>query len=222
MDRFTTSRGIEVEFRPVSKELMLRFNAANPQPHPPTYPVTSPVTGATQDIEIDARSIAEKPEQFTPEQHAAWKEYAVKQSDFVMRFVRFFCMRGLHVKATMEDWVEEQKFLNIPMPEGKAERRFEWLTNEVLETEDDYKAVILGVIEASGVPVDLLKQVEESFRGDVQRDATPAVGNGGQQVESVTELRGSEGDVPLSVDPEPVGKTKRARSRVGHANAGNT
>lgn len=222
MSKFVTSRGVEVDFRPVSKELMMRFNAANPQPKPPTYTVASTVTGTTETHEIDEQSIREKPEQFTPEQHAAWNEYAAKQGEFVERFIKFFCIRGLEIHADMGDWLEEQKFLNIPVPEGKAELKFEWITNEILATAEDYQAVVLGVIEASGVPVDLLKQVEDSFRGNVQRSADKPDGDAGEQVASVAELPRGEGDVASASDPQPVGKPKRARPRVGHANTGNT
>lgn len=222
MNKFTTSRGIEIEFRPVSKELMMRFSAANPQPKPPTYQTASTVTGSTEEHEIDELSIREKPEQFTPEQHAAWNDYLTKQSDFVMKFIRFFCVRGLQVHAKMDDWIEEQKFLNIPLPDGKAALRFEWITNEVLETPADYTAVISGVLEASGVPAGLLEQVSDSFRGDVPGNTPEAVGDGAEQVEGVTELPGSAGDVALAVDPQPVGKTKRARPRVGAHDTGNT
>lgn len=222
MDKFVTSRGIEVEFRPVPKELMMRFNAANPQPKPPTYTVTSTVTGTTQNIEIDEQSIREKSEQFTPEQHAAWNEYAAKQGEWVERFIKFFCIRGLTVRAAMDDWLEEQKFLNIPISENKSERKFEWITSEVLETADDYKAVVLGVIEASGVPADLLQQVSDSFRGDVQRSAAQPDGDVAKQVEGIAELRRSEGDVAPETHAKRMGKTKRARPRVGDGDAGNT
>ena len=222
MKKFVTSLGVEVEFRPISKEFMLRFNAANPQPPIPTYSIESPVTGTVEHIPLDQRSLREKPEQFTDAQHAAWREYAEKNSEYIMRFIRFFCLRGIVVNASMDEWLDEQRFLNIPVVEGLAEQKFEWITSAVLATEDDYKSVVLGTIEASGVPADLLTQVAESFRGNVQWDAAQSTGNGGEQVAGVAESSRSEGDVAPAVDDKPVGKSKRTRPRVGNGDTGNT
>ena len=208
MKTFVTSQGIEVEFRPISKDLILRFNAANPQPSVPMYSVASGLTGTTQEIPLDEKSLQEKPEQFTPEHHAAWARYSEQQANYVLRFIRFFCLRGLKVHGTMDDWLEEQTFLGIPPPSNKAELRFEWLTNEVLATEEDYRTVVLGIMEASGVSGDLLQQIEASFRGDVSGNGAEPNGDRSEPLAREPELDRSKSDVASAIDVEPVGTTQ--------------
>lgn len=215
MKTFTTSQGIEVEFRAISKDLILRFNVANPQPGVPTYSVTSELTGATQEIPLDEKSLQEKPEQFSAEHHAAWKSYSEKQAEYVLRFIRFFCLRGLKVHSTMDDWLEEQAFLGIPPPTNKAELRFEWLTNVVLSTEEDYRAVILGIMETSGVSNDLLQQIEASFRGDVSGNGAEPAGDGSKSLAGVNELGGGASYVALADDFESMGTTQQPGQGVG-------
>lgn len=225
MKTYTTSRGIEIEFRPVSKELMLRFSVANPQPEIPTYELKSEITGTVTRIPLDEKSLREKPEQFTPEQHTAWKVYVEKNADFIMRFIKFFCLYIKVKDGLFDEWrskiITEYEFLEVPFPNNELANRFDWLTSEVLATVEDYENVAIGVFEASGVPADLLQQVSDSFRGDIQRDSDHPTGDSAEQVESVPELDRSAGNVAFALDAKPMGKPKRTRSHVGTRHTGN-
>lgn len=215
MKTYTTATGIEIGFRAVSKEMLMRFSAANPQPAPPTYSITT-ATGIVEQIPLDEKSLTEKPEQFTPEQHAEWRAYAEKQAAFIERFIKFFCLRGIAVNAQMDEWIAEQEYLGIPIPENKIEARYSWIVSDVLTTAEDFQAVILGVMESSGVPADLREQVGASFRGEVQRNPDSGIGDATKQVDGEPKPDRSEGDVASALDAKPMGKTKRARPRVGN------
>jgi hypothetical protein len=169
---YTTSTGIEIEFLPISQSVMLRFHAAHPEPSIPTYSVHSDVTGTTDYIPLDAKSLASYPDQFTPEQHQKWREYQQAKALHLESFIRFFAMCGIKVKDSIDGWVKRQEFVGIPIPDDSLEREYQWITSYVIRTQDDFAAFFAGVMRAAGISEDLLKQVEDMFRGPVQENST--------------------------------------------------
>lgn len=167
MKSYTTSRGVNIDFLPISRETLLRFRAANPEPKPPTYDV---LTG----LGIKETHVHDKTTVQTLEERAALEAYEQAQAQYTLHYLRFFVLRGLEIHATIDDWLAEQSFIGLPRLDNKAEERFEWITNCVLATSEDYKAVMLGVIEASGVPEDLLLQIDATFHGQLQGTDTQA------------------------------------------------
>ena len=171
-------------------------------------------TGIVEKHPLDARSLAEHPEQFTDEHRAAWAKYltdsARAESEYNAGMMRLMLMRGVKVEyPSTDDWVKQQTYLGITVPTDPMERRMHYLETEVLGSQEDYIRVSLGVMAASEATPDLLKQIEDTFRGRVQRDAGDATTGQDGQVASDGTVRASESSVSPAHDNERLGRPKR-------------
>lgn len=198
MEKYTTSSGIEIEFLPISPRMIQKFDELNPEPEQPFYEFVT-ATGAKEKHLHDDTTVK------TDAEKAALAEYRRLNAARIEKFLRFFCMRGIKVNADMSSWIQEQEFLGIPISTNKAEAKFDWLIGAVLTTVDDYKAVLIGISQASGVPDHLLKQVSDSFRGAVEGDSSQPTESPGEPVEGVSPVPGSgSSDSQRGATDEPV------------------
>lgn len=195
--KMVTSRGVEIEFMPIPPRMLQKFDELNPEPEPPFYEVTT-ATGAKERHEHTDTTVK------TDAEKAALAEYNRKRSEHIDRFIKFFCLRGIKVSASYDDWVDEQTFLELPVPESKAAAKYEWLIGAVLSSVDDYKAVVIGIMQASGVPDNLLAQVSEQFRGDVEGHPDAPAADTEQPMESVTQVPGGVGSDKVEHPADPV------------------
>lgn len=172
MDKFTTSRGVEVEF--LSIEILLdKVNASHPMPDPPTYSkvtagkavLTFPHDETTLEVEGD-------PEQ-TKKNRKEWAAYK-EECDRVIgernrAMLRTILLRGIKVEPKNDDWIHEHEVMLIKVPTDPVERRLHWIETEVMGGPEDYATVISEVMRASGVPEELLEQIGASFRSTMGR-----------------------------------------------------
>lgn len=191
-NKYRTSRGVEVEFLSIAV-LLDKFQSAHKPPPKPTYKLKNAL-GADEEHELDEKSLTEKPDQFTPEQHAAWQAYLVENAkatdEYNRALTRLLLMRGIVVEIPKTDeWVKQQEWLGITVPADPMERRLHYIETEVMGSVADYERVTLGVMSASGVSENLLKQVEDSFRGRVGGDTAEATAPAEKQMASHDKIR---------------------------------
>ena len=178
---FTTSRGKPVTFLPIAT-LLDKIRASHPLPEPPTYEFET-AGGAKEKRFHDETTLD------TPAEKAAWAEYQTRlqaaNEKLNRALTRAVLLRGVTFDAPADDpftqtlntldaiptWVAEQKLIDpdILVPIDPVERRLHYIETELLVSLDDYERVMLGTMEASGVPEELLQQMEASFRRSLGR-----------------------------------------------------
>lgn len=210
-DTYTTARGVTVRFLSIAPHLE-KLRLARRAVEVPTYAVTSRLTGVTEQVPLDGKVLAEHPEQFTPEQHEQWREYErrrdAEEREYQMRVTRLMFLYGLSFEE-QDGWVERQQALGFIIPTDPAERRIHYIETEVLGTFDDYHAITLGVMRASGATDDLLAQVAASFRSQAQRDTAARIADSDESVDDNTQIRRGTRGMASQDDNEPVGRAKR-------------
>ncbi len=190
MKTFTTSRGITIEFLPIPT-LLEKLQAQHPTPEPPTYEVKT----AAGPVEKHAHNETTLE---TDEDKAAWADYQARlkaaRDKFNSALMRLVMLRG--IKADLPEgnaWIEEQEFIGLSVPEEPHERKIYWLETEVLANEADYMAAVSGVMEASGVPEEVISEAQASFRGPLGTNQTggPATPKNGKVVGDKPAVRAS-------------------------------
>lgn len=187
MDKFTTSRGIALEFLSIPV-LLEKLHSQHPMPAPPTYTVET-ATGVKEVHTHDETTLE------TAEDKAAWAEYQdnlkAAQAKLNESLMRVVLLRGLKVDIPANGWVKEQEYMGITVPDDPTERRMHYLQTEALATREDYEAAVAGVMGASGVPEEVIRQAEDTFRGKVGADQTsgPAPASNGNAVDDQPPVR---------------------------------
>lgn len=210
---YVTARGVKIEFLPIPRAIQ-KFQMSHSQPEPPQYEIKT-ATGIVEKHPHNETTLE------TDADKAAWAEYQKQLSDFNEKFLRICFVRGVRVHADMNEWIAEQKALDIPVAEDVTERKVEWITDWVLATREDYQQVLLGVMRASEVPEDLLKQIEGLFRGQVGQSngngtsETPIPDDKSDVVLQQT-FRGSTDGVRPGDTAEPIRPMGRKRQGIRH------
>jgi hypothetical protein len=208
----TTSRGVTVTCLPI-QSLLDKLNAQYKPPEPPSYEVKT-ATGAVERHAHDATTLE------TDEDRAAWQAYLQARADAQtaqsLALTRLVLLRGISVDMpTDEQWVKEQEWLGLQVPDDPFERKLHYIETEVIAGVADIEAIMLGVMRESGVPEELLAQMDATFRHQVGQfngheaggPATPADGPG---VVLQPAVRAGEGGRANGHDGKPV---RRARSK---------
>lgn len=169
---YTTTRGVEVEFLPIPL-LLEKLQSQHPQPQPPTYTVKT----ATGNVEVHPH---DETTLETDADRQAWQEYlqqaAAAKRKLDLALMRLIMLRGIKVLTEpAPDWAEEQEFIGIEVPTDPRQRRMHWLETEVFANQTDYMAIVTGVMEASGVPEEVIQDAEATFRGPVEQDSAARV-----------------------------------------------
>lgn len=161
---YTTSRGVTLDFVGIAPMLdKLRVTFAIPTP--PQYAVKT-LQGNTELHDHDETTLQ------TDDDRAMWANYLKEKTEAERRYnqalMRLLLLRGVRVDMA-EGWEAEHTYLGFVVPTDPIEKKMHWLETEVLGTVQDYEAVMLGVLEASGVSEEVLTQIGESFRYSVAR-----------------------------------------------------
>lgn len=215
---YKTSQGFEVEFLSIPRAIE-KFHLTHPQPEPPQYEIQTAV-GVVEKHFHTEKTLE------TDEDKGAWKAYQRALNEYNEKFLRVCFVKGIIVHATMDEWVEEQKALEIPVAENLTERKIEWLLDKVVSTKEDFEQIMLGVMKASGAPEELLTQIESLFRGQMGESN----GNGIEESADLTdetsmvlqpEIRGSIDGVRDENTAEPVRPLEGKGQGVRHKRAKN-
>lgn len=208
-----TSRGVTVTCLPI-QTLLDKLNAQYQPPEPPFYEVKT-ATGAIEQHAHDVTTLD------TDADKAAWADYQKRkgeaESERNKALTRLVLLRGICVEIPEgETWVKEQEYLGIRIPEEPIERKLHYIETEVLGGIGDVEAIMLGVMRASGVPEDLLQQMESTFRravGKLNGDETsrPAPTANGTGMVLQPAVRASQGGNQNGANGQPVRRPRRKR-----------
>lgn len=165
---YTTSRGVVVHFNGIATLIdALQASLNSKKPQPPSYEVKTAV-GVIEKHAHDETTLE------TDEEKKAWAEYQANlqawNAESQTALMRIVLLRGITLELpTTDEWEKQQAFFGIDVPQDPMEKRLHYLQTEVLGSVNDYGALVAGTMRASGVPEDLLTQMESSFRRSVVR-----------------------------------------------------
>jgi hypothetical protein len=178
------SLGAIVECLPVADRLLRVGEIFSPPPAvllPPTY-VIKDVTGDEETRDHDEVSIADP--KTTDEERAAWANYLERKAVYDGKVAEaerrknaargeFIALKGIRLvdSPDLEAWAEEQRErwgigVDASAPGGLP---LQYVSAEVIRTEDDGRRVTLGIFRASGLEKEALDTVESTFRREMGR-----------------------------------------------------
>lgn len=223
MDKYTTSKGYEIEFFGVATK-MDRLQASRKIPQIPTYQV--PLAGGGFEIH-EHEDYVDKDGKLhttlnTDEEKAAWADYIKARDAEIAEFNKHSLMtmllEGIRVAnkpsdEQIEKWARRQHKLGIDIPDDPDEREFLWVYTEVVSNLAELNTITEGVKDASGVSEERLSQTADSFRRPLGREETKSTesDNGNRTLDVLSEIRTGESGNQNANDNEPVRRTKRGR-----------
>lgn len=173
--RFITSTGREIRVLPISQitvsriraSVVDRFEKSGKRLRPPTYTVTD--VAGTQETFPHTYETIEYPT-VTEEERTQWNEYltdiAAMDNEIKSKVTQYLYLSGLSVaEDNTPEYLEMCAFFNIPVPESRMEAKFQYIVEHVLPTAKDKTDAMLRILQVSGVESEVVKAVEDSFRG---------------------------------------------------------
>lgn len=166
---------VQEEWKAAGKEI-------GPAPEPPTYEVTD-AAGDQHQVKHDAKSAEEN-----DETKAAWAAYQGKLADWQLlvdlqeseinkRILRAITLCVIVDKSAYAQWIEEQEFIGVPVPETPAARLSAYVETHVISSTDDVFKLMTAVMKVSGMADDQVAEAaERSFRAAMEQakqDAAP-------------------------------------------------
>jgi len=169
-DTFTLKNGKVIQLRAISPYLIDQLYAGQDEIKPPTYEAKT----ASGDVEVHPH---DETTLDTDEDKKLWQEYIEKKeaqdNAFNEKMQQVLFLRGMDVSLPeTDDWVEEQAFFGIDVPEKKIERRLHYITTEIIQSPSDLATIIGRIMALSGVDQKLIKTIDDSFRDSVSRITT--------------------------------------------------
>lgn len=166
MDTYLTSRGYTIRFKSIPllwQKLIQQF----PMPQAPTYEVKT-ATGATETHPHNETTLE------TDQDRAAWAEYQrtlkIRGAAFLTAQIRMCLLEGVEVVARPNvDWEKRQRLIGFTVPDDPLEKEMYFLETEITANETDVMQLIAGVARMSGIDEEAVSDLENSFRGAMER-----------------------------------------------------
>lgn len=173
---YTTPTGITVGLTaiPQLQVEMVRSNAVaawqekhGKLPDKPTYTITT-ADGAEETHEHDETTIAED-----PEAKIAWDNWQLQHdlcdTEVNGKVMDFFLLRGIKADLPANDeWIKQQAYFGLTVPEDPVERRLHYIRTEVLSGPADIGDIMTKIMELSGTPQEVVERAKATFRNSVR------------------------------------------------------
>ena len=170
-NEFISSTGAIINVTGVSPLLLQKIQASfekkTPKPVIPTYEAES----AGGDIEVLPHN---ETTVSTEEEKEQWEKYK-KEKEQWDRELNEKVLRALILKGVVMDvddsaeWVQEQEFLGIDIPDDKNERKIHYFETEVVGSASDVFALVTEIMKLSGLDEEAIADAESLFRSELQR-----------------------------------------------------
>jgi hypothetical protein len=170
MEVFTTSEGVEIPLKRVSRVFVARIHAKYPIPEVPTYDAQI-VGGGTQTFPHDETTLE------SAEDHRAWREYQDALEEATSNRLRdtaeFLLYHCIDLKPPpLEEWSVDFGAWGMDPPDPTDEIRYklDWIDMELVPDRDDYGGLMARLYEQAGVlDSKSVKEFEAFFRLAVER-----------------------------------------------------
>jgi hypothetical protein len=190
-DVIVATDGREVHLLPVAQVLIQKtkeaarrelVNAGLPL-EPPTYTVDT-VAGTTETHVHDDTTLS------TDEDKAAWAAYQAALvrlgRETNARATKLLMLKGIDVADPSPEWLADQAYFGIDVPDDPRERKLAYIETEVLKTPEDIIRATTRIMQLSltGLPEEDLAAVEALFRGSLagSRITLPKAETGGVEL----------------------------------------
>ena len=157
-----------VKMQKLQASVEKRFKAQGKILEPPTY-ITKLPNGAEQKHEYDLEAIEDP--STSEEDKALWEQYQKDLAEFNVELsnasMNMILYDGVKCEVN-EEWIEEQRWMGIDIPDNKFDLKVHYLQTEVFMTPIDIQKVIQDVMLLSmkGVDQDAVDAAMRSFRGE--------------------------------------------------------
>lgn len=180
---FTSSRGIDIQIRPISQFKLDAVRASREEVPVPTYEADL-AGGDKETLALDAISAKNKGRE------EEWKQYLlnveVEKKEFGKRFNDFICYLGVEVEVPDEEsqWQKISNSLKIKIPEDEVQRKVFYINTELLGTPQDMGDLITTVLQASRLAPEVIEKMKDTFRTALERKTNLPVPAGEVAVEN--------------------------------------
>lgn len=168
---FITSEGVSIPLKKIPPYLIDRITVSVAFPEPPFYTVET-ASGNKENHPITQEFI-DGPDA-TEEEKEAWKKYLEEnnaaQQKLNEKMLDVFILKGTDLDPSQDvEWMEEQEFFGIKIPEKKHELILHYFKMELLTGPEDIKGLTLAIIENTGrASEDEVAQIRASFRDNLE------------------------------------------------------
>ncbi len=209
---FVTRDGNRIPLRRVAPLLMEKIRQSVVLPSPPTYEVET----AGGDIE---KHIHDETTLETDEDRAAWAAYQTAQvqanGDLMEKILRLLFAKATgDVVPAGDEWVKEQTYLGVDVPDDPLGRKIHYIQTELLTHTGDIMAFMSAAVALTGVDEEVVEAAEATFRNPVRQggeDAGPGAGQSATEGALVAQpdISGGGGSKSVGIAAQPVGRPRR-------------
>lgn len=171
MSTYTTKDGVELNISGIKPLLLQRleksYRKSNPEPKKPTYIVDG--LGGKEELPHNETTLTTEEDKI---RWLQWKDQrAIWEAGLNERILHAILLKGVKNKFEINDeWIEEQEFLGIEVPESKNGRRILYIETEILSGED-IVGLTRNVMSLSGLGEEVLQEADKLFRSEAQGDS---------------------------------------------------
>jgi len=168
-DTITTSSGITLKLQPVAPALLQKIEQSIPTPERPYYEAKT-IFGTIEHYPHDSSTVE------TEEEKHMWREYSVekyrREVELTQKGNRALLSKGVIIPKEVEEkqflvWQEEQEWIGIEVPNKPLDRRYHFLTTEILKTPNDIITTVEKIMRLVGMDEETLQAAEDSFRSQM-------------------------------------------------------
>lgn len=168
---YTTSKGATIRFIGLNPQRLEKLQNAGKLPDVPYREYETEFGGKQKDplSENDLQN---------DEERAKWAEYVAKRDAvFAKRnenVFKYVFNDGFAVdEKEIELWKsQEEEEWGLEISSSPIQQRIDFINAKVVGNTEDLGNIMAGVLERTGVPAEALDEVRNSFRGNLQRNAT--------------------------------------------------
>lgn len=177
--QFTTAAGATIELRGLSPWMLDAIapsleqdwqDLGREKPSPPTYVVTT--VGGSEQVHPHDETTLE-----SDEDRAEWAAYqrarAEWEKELRERMTRVVLAEGVLAGPADDDWIANQKFLGLRVPDDPRARRLHWIRTQLIQGPEDAQGIVAAVLALSGLSEEKLRAAERSFRDPVAEPGRP-------------------------------------------------
>lgn len=163
-NQFTTSEGVVIPLRRVSRVYVARIHAKYPIPETPTYTATI-IGGGEQTFPHDETTLE------TAEDHKMWNEYnkahEIAVNDRLEKTTEFLLYQCVDMDPPpLDQWSIDFGMWDIdpPDPDDKLKYKVAWI-DDLMPNRDDYAGLMVLLYSMAGViEPDMVEEYEKFFR----------------------------------------------------------
>jgi hypothetical protein len=184
---YTASSGLQVILTGLPPLTPQQVNRAIEYPKKPTYEIPT-ASGDVETYEHDETTLQ------SDEDRKAWADYLEAQEEAeteltekLLYAVLLECVELKDFEDRFTSWKRKQGLLKIPLAEDEEENKFYFMQTEVFHDSDDIGEILTIVMGLTGVSVEDLTSVRDSFPGEVESEPRTGEGNSAGSAEDTGE-----------------------------------